>query len=398
MEESIKPLKKELNEFSEIVDLIYQGAVDPFAWSSIVPKLAEYMECSKAMLFTPTTFVDQGGFYFNHGISEITMDLWRTRYQPMDVWLSNGIANNCYFEGNTFIGEEIVPREELITTLWYQEFLNKIGIGQVIANVIFGVDSKLPPLTSFSFFRSLEEKTFGANDKYKSSLILPHVSRALGVMMRLRNAECQNATTLTALDRLNQGIMLLDEKGQVSFVNIAALKMLNQNDGLSLRSANGKTDHSVLFSTKANTQKEIDIAIQEVINPQILRTQHFSKKVIVKDKHGKLTFSLNFSHLPSENSFAITHLPPKAIVFISDQNAPLNVNQELLRNVYGLTKAELQLIQDICHGNNIEEIIKTTRVSNNTIKTHLKHIYSKTNTHSRVELLRLLVSFNENQS
>lgn len=388
-------VKKELDAFSQVVDLIYKGAVDPFAWNNIVPALADYMESSKAMLFTPTTFVDQGGFYFNHGITETAMDLWRTRYQPMDVWLSNGLAKNCFVEGNTFLGEELVPRDELVNSVWYKEFLSQIGIGQLIANVVFGTDSKLPSFTSFSFFRSLEEKTFDVKDKYKSSLILPHVSRALGVMVRLRNAECQNATTLTALDRLNQGILLLNENGEVSFINKAALQILYQDNGLSLKSGNGNTDQAMLYASKANVQEKLDRAIQEVIKPDITIARHFSKTVVIENAKGKQTYTLNFSPLPPVNSFAVSLHPPKAIVFISDQNSPLKVNKELLKKVYGLTRTEIQVVIEIISGKTIEEISKNTQVSANTTKTHLKHIYSKTSTNSRVELIRLLIGISE---
>ena len=382
----------ELAHFSNVVELIYKGAVDPYAWNKTIPALANYMEASKAMLFTPTVFTDNGGFYFNHGIPETAMELWRTRYQPMDIWLAGILGSNYMVEGSTFTGEEIVPREELVQSVWYREFLSRFDIGQLLSNTIFGADSSLPHYTSFGLFRSLNEKTFDSIDKYKSSLLVPHISRALGVMVRLRNAECQLATSFTALDRLNQGILLLGGNGEITFCNKAACRILQREDGLRLQTVRGRDDHARLVAAIPYFQERLDAAIREVVMPDIVSTQHFSRAVLVERPSGRTSYTLNFSPLPPVNDFAVSVQPPKAIAFICDHCAPLEINRQLLKAAYGLTRAEIDAAEMISTGQTLEEISGENEISVNTLKTHLQHIYSKTNTNNRAELVRMLIN------
>lgn len=389
-----KTTQIELAQFSNVVDLIYQGAVDPYAWNATIPALADYMQASKAMLFTPTAFANNngghGGFYFNHAIPETAMELWRTRYQAEDIWLSGGIANNCMNEGCVWIGEEVAPLQKLIGTVWYQEFLSRIDIGQVLVNVVFGVGKPPQHLTVLSLFRSLDEATFDAMDKYKSSLLLPHISRALGVLVRLRNAECELATSFTALDKLRQGVLLFGEHGEITFCNKAALRILQQEDGLRLQSLNG-SGHSQLHAANPHVQQMLNAAINEVVKPEIAKVQHFSKAVVVERPSGKTCIMLNFSPMPPVNDFAVSVHPSKAIAFIGDGNANVPICHELLQSAYGLTKAEIHVAEMILTGHTLEEISVAQSKGINTLKTHLQHIYDKTNTHNRVGLVKMLI-------
>lgn len=254
------------------------------------------------------------------------------------------------------------------------------------------------PDLAIGLFRSLNEKTFDSIDKYKASLLLPHISRALGVMVCLRNAECQLATGFTTLDRLHQGILLIGENGEVTFCNKAVCRILQREDGLRLQTVRGRGDSARLVAAKAYVQKRLDAAIREVVLPDIVSAQHFSKAVLVERLSGRASYTLNFSPLPPVNNFAVSVQPPKAIAFICGHNAPLEINRELLKTAYGLTRAEIGAAEMISTGQTLEEISGENEISVNTLKTHLQHIYSKTNTNNRAELVRMLISVSGGQS
>ena len=52
-------------------------------------------------------------------------------------------------------------------------------------------------------------------------LLVAHVSRAMGLMLRLETARVQNAALLASFDRLNFGVALLNEEMQVVHFNHA---------------------------------------------------------------------------------------------------------------------------------------------------------------------------------
>ncbi|WP_456375959.1 response regulator transcription factor, partial [Lutibacter sp.] len=55
---------------------------------------------------------------------------------------------------------------------------------------------------------------------------------------------------------------------------------------------------------------------------------------------------------------------------------------------FGLSKREIEVLQYISEGLSNDEISKKMFVSNNTIKTHIKHIYSKLDVKNRIQAIK----------
>ncbi len=79
-----------------------------------------------------------------------------------------------------------------------------------------------------------------------------------------------------------------------------------------------------------------------------------------------------------------------AIVIIIDLNQPTPAPEPLLKTLYGLTTKECQLVSALLNGQTIDDYGEAHHVSANTVRTHLKSIYRKTNTNRQVDLVRLL--------
>ncbi len=79
-----------------------------------------------------------------------------------------------------------------------------------------------------------------------------------------------------------------------------------------------------------------------------------------------------------------------AIVMIIDPNQPTPAPEPLLKSLYGLTTKECCLVSALLNGQTIDEYCESCHVSANTVRTHLKSIYRKTNTNRQVDLVRLL--------
>jgi DNA-binding CsgD family transcriptional regulator len=62
---------------------------------------------------------------------------------------------------------------------------------------------------------------------------------------------------------------------------------------------------------------------------------------------------------------------------------------QLLRRVYGLTNAEVDVALRVLRGDGLKPICAELSLSMATVKTHLQHIFDKTETHRRAELVRL---------
>src|SRR5262249_1175829 len=57
---------------------------------------------------------------------------------------------------------------------------------------------------------------------------------------------------------------------------------------------------------------------------------------------------------------------------------------------YGLSPAEERLVQLLASGNGLFEAARELGISNNTARTHMRHVYGKVHVHRQADLMRLL--------
>jgi len=384
----------ELAILSELIDTIYQGATEPDRWNNVLPAIANWLNAPKGLLFTPQHPIDQGGFYFSHALPDMMMQLWATKYHAKDVWAIRGVERGLITEGNVILGDEdLIPQEEFLRTEVYQELLSKVDIVHLLSSIVFGNGSPANiPWAVCALYRGLKEPKFTSFEKERFAIIVPHISRALGVMMRLKDMGLKVASSLSALDRLGSSVLLFGERGQVTFANKMALRLLEEQDGLRLKHAFGNSSFGDIIAGDKNAQLALVAAIRNAVSPNILNTGHFSRAVRIPRPSGRVDYLINFSSLASSNDFASGSDSPRAIAFITDSAAPVRLDAEILKRTYGLTPAEIRLMEAMAECLTLEEAADRFGVSRGTVKTQLLNVYGKTNTNSRAKLIRLIMS------
>ncbi len=83
------------------------------------------------------------------------------------------------------------------------------------------------------------------------------------------------------------------------------------------------------------------------------------------------------------------------LMVLDEEHANLSLNSDLIAQ-YGFTRKEQNVLLSLIRGNGISEMAEELFVSENTIKSHLKSIYTKTNTKSQAAVISLILT-NESQ-
>jgi len=383
----------ELTRLSDLIGLIYEGATDPSRWTKdILPAISEYMEMSQCVIFTTLHTPQTGGYQFYYGIDQPNMDLYTNRYQQEDVWIHAGLERGVFFDGNVVIGEDMVPREQLLESKIYKEFFSKrLHMGQMLGGIIFGLDSTNSMPATCALMRGLDTPTLNEDDRNKMRLILPHISRSLGVMQRIRTAELTVASTLLALDRLSSGVLLVDGTGAVAFANRSAQRMLEDGDGLRLRKLAHGAGLGDLIAEDAMANKAIGAAIRATLNRDPYDTPHFSNCVTVARTSGAASYTLQFSALGDHSEFGGDVGAYAAIVFIADGAQAVEIDPALLQNAYGLTPAEAKVAVALVESGTAEQVADVLGTSPNTVRTQIKQIYAKLGVDTRARFVKLLL-------
>ncbi|MBF4990383.1 helix-turn-helix transcriptional regulator [Methylophilus sp. QUAN] len=373
-------------QYLELVGEIYDAALKPEKWPEILQKLGQFMQSSKAVLFTNLHLPSQGGFYFTWGIPQAVTQQYVDHYQPHDVWTQVGIQKEIFYEGKVTLGTELVPHQQFLESKIWRELLVQADMARLCTGVVFGIDNQYAMPVGVSLFRGVNDPSFDEQDRQKLQRLLRHFSRALGVMFQLRDADLQIAASRTALDGLRSGVILLNANSEILLANQAAQRILQSQDGLTT------SEKNTLTTNCAETQSAIEQILQTCLQHDLMEVPHFSQSIAINRTSGKAAYKLFFSRLPEHHDFVAVPSTHHAMLFITDTEQPLKLSVELLKTTYGLTDAEVKLAQQCLVNDSMPALTTALNLSENTIKTQLASIYQKCGIHHRAELMKVLMA------
>lgn len=380
----------ERSQALDLIGRIYDGTFKPEIWPGVVRDIVGYVGGSKGLLFTSFDAPKDGGFTFPHVIPESAMQQWADHFIEHDVWTQAGIAKGLIKSGNVSLGTELVPEDEFLTSVLYRDFFRPLGVAQLCIGVIFGQDSADALPTVCSVYRDISEPRFSDIERQRMQVLIPHLSRALGVMYRLRDAELKRAATLAALDRLSGSVILLDSRGCVLHANPAARRILTERDGLALSGL--RDGERRLAASDMRTQTALENAVRDCLRPDALQVPHFARGVPVPRPSGDLDYALQFAPLNGAEGFRTAEGDARAIVFVADPAERLQLDPALLKRIFRLTPAEIRLLEEIVAGATMGAAALSLGISENTARSQLKKVFERTGTNRQADLVRLLVS------
>ena len=180
----------------------------------------------------------------------------------------------------------------------------------------------------------------------------------------------------TILDKLDRGVLVMDSRGDVIDSNPLAARVLQGCDGISLRS--GRLSF---------TDPAIDKRMLQAI-----------AKYRAGNGYGHPVIAARVPCTCSEPCrILVVPVPPaedgRDIAFVALLYPPNGMNDmsvEVLRQVYNLTEAQAEVARSLYSGRSVEDTALALNLSLNTIRTHLKHIFTKCEVSSQAELLHML--------
>jgi DNA-binding CsgD family transcriptional regulator len=111
--------------------------------------------------------------------------------------------------------------------------------------------------------------------------------------------------------------------------------------------------------------------------------------VAIPRSDGRRPYVLRAIPISLDNGIDVT--PPTALVVIVDPELEPVPDSDALRRLYGLTKNEAKVALHVLDGKGLVPIADELEISLATVRTHLQHVFDKTDTHRQAELVRLLL-------
>jgi DNA-binding CsgD family transcriptional regulator len=220
--------------------------------------------------------------------------------------------------------------------------------------------------------------------KLMGSLVV-HLQQALRTQERLGALrQCQD-NFASVLDLIRHGVIVVGSGCRVSSLNSAAEAILTDGDGMHIRSGH-------LAATSPHAERELYRAVQRAVTED-------GSSVRCAD-------SFTWGRPSGKRHYVVQVLPlhragtdetlrqPMALILIIDPERDPEPPAPLLRRLYGLTSMEAQIALRIPQAD-LKQIAEELSISFATVRTHLQHVFDKTDTHRQAELVRLLLTLNQ---
>lgn len=373
---------------SGLVHQIYEASVHPERWNDAVAAIAASFGSTKGLLFTPYMAPQHGGLIFPYGISEATLQLWGSSYIDHDIWAKTVQMRQLWSDGAVWLDDEMVPRDEFLASRFYREFLSTIGIGRVCLGLVFDGAPGLTP-TSLSIFRDAHEPAFNKSDAQWMRLLISHVSRGLGLMQRLDTARLQRTSLLASFDRLSFGVALLGQNMQVLHLNEAAQTATRRRDGIVV-GANGQLDSKASQGRSQSLSHWLGAARDVPVTKQT----HFLDGFRVDRSNGE-QYVVQCAPVSATSGWAAQSEEVRFVVFITDPAALNLPSVASLVKLFGLTEKQAKVALEFVTGATYRVAARRQRISEETVRSHVKAIYLKTRVNRQADLVRLVLSLSQ---
>ncbi len=222
------------------------------------------------------------------------------------------------------------------------------------------------------------------------SVLSPHLSRALGLYVRLQRQETQKAIYESSLDHLALGCLMLDGQAKVLCANQAAQDIINQSSGLAI------AQQQLILHDK-HTQHELNQAVSHAMSIQALPNNNDDERLLrVRLADGMLLGVLVapaplIAHYQGKRA-------PKVIIYLAELgDARVTGSVEKYEStgasvarLFGLTPQEGKLALLLAAGRTITEASEQLGVAVSAARNYSKSIYAKLDIRGQSDLVRLV--------
>ncbi len=364
---------------TQLIEEIYEAASDESLWGGMLSRLSGSFGASKSVLIRHDFSAGSGSRIYESSPDPYYAGLYTTRFAADNPWLREQIL---YRPGQVFRSEAILPARDLVRTAFYQDYLRP----QDCLHRLCGVLERAGSRAAFiSIHRAPGAQPFGSLEEGLLARLLPHVQRTLQLHRHILHYREKAEAFFDVLNRVPLAVFLVDREGTPLILNRLAEKLLGRNDGLGL--ALGR-----LRAAARADDDRVKRLIAEAAATTAGDGENAGGYVAVSRPSGGHPLVLFISPLARTLAREVgERIGVAAIVAKHPDSRPTGATRQFA-DAYRLTPAEARLVALILDGCRLLEATRQLGISKNTARSHMKHIYGKTDTQSQADLIRLYAS------
>ena len=366
----------EARRVSELISAIYDAALDHTLWEGAIERVTRFVEGEGAGLF----FKDVGAQHVfvphSFGVQwPLPVNLFRQIY-PVYVGHFQGEIEQLISI------RELIPFDQLMQTGFYEEWVRPRRLVDFVSAVL---DKSATSAAIFGLFRHERHGPADGAVRYRLSLVVPHLRRAVLIaqMFDLRLAE--SASLAETLDALSVCMFLVGDDRRIVHANAAGWSLLEANDVV--RAASGR-----MFACDARDDRAL-------------------RAVLIASGQGDAALGTAGTAMPltgtSGNRYVAHALPltsgarriagvtggAAAALFVRPAELAVSSRSELVAKTFKLTPTELRVLLAIVDVGGIPEVATALGVAESTVRTHVGRLFEKTGASRQADLVKLVAGY-----
>jgi DNA-binding CsgD family transcriptional regulator len=365
-----------LARYAEVVDAIYDCAIDPERWNVALPKIIAITEGLIASIHFIDFSNQRAAIGYHVGTEQPYIDGILSTYGQ--IWaMEAGVAG--WEVARPMHLRDVVRLEEHHRGRFYREWVAPQGQGDYVGMVALREGPRIAKMTNA---RQASQGDYPAESLEMFRQLAPHICRAAKISDALSLKSLQSSTLEATLQQLACGVFLVDFAGHVVFSNAAGERLLRDATSLALR------EHR-LAPKDAAAADRLGAALAEAVHGgNGMPSGGYAVALPTPGGHGHIATVLPLvrgERQPLSRPFAAA-----AAVFVQDPSLVLPVPGQAFAQLYHLTPAELRIVLAMVAGLRPQDAADVLGLSLQTVKTHLASVFQKTGTTGQGELMALL--------
>jgi DNA-binding CsgD family transcriptional regulator len=364
----------------DLVSAVYDGAADPAGWIRALQLIQRTLDLGNIVIASRDIPRHHISLLYSAGFDRSALDAYES------VWGTKDPSARCLVR--LPIGKAAATNFHYSDQAWSRiEYVREFSIPHgTFHQMGVGLHRNTSHFQCFGCARAGSSGPYSIAQARALELLAPHIQRALLLRQKLACLDEESTLMARVLDRIRAGIVMLDQDARIVFANKTAETLLSE--GNAIGSSGGKILLKHLYGGS-----QLHRLIHETIETGTGNGNSAGGSTVLLDHmSGERILAEVIPFSSYRKTLDFTSSQVCSLVFLRRVADPAGPSSDQLRIQYGLTPAEARLAHALVDGHRPLEFAKTHGISKHTVRTQLRSVLAKTDTHRQVELVRLLTA------
>ena len=366
-------------QVSSLIGGIYDAALDPGLWPAALQRIGRFVGGPATALYAKDTVRKTGNVFYVHGVEPDFMQSYFDKYVALDPFTTT----RFFFPVEQVIStKDIMTHEEFRATRFFKEWAQPQGWSDFVSA---SLEKSSTTYAECGVFWHERHGVADGNARRRMNMLIAHIRRAVLIGNVIEHHKLKAAAFADVLDGIAAALILVDSAGRIVHANAQALSLLSTETVI--RGSGGRLSaidpeaahqlHDIFMSAKSG---DAAVGTNGIAVPLVARDgERYVAHVLPLTSGARRQAGVAYSAV--------------AAVFVRKAALELPHPLETIAATFKLTPAEMRVLMMIVQLGGVSEVAPVLGVSETTVKTHLQHIFAKTNAGRQADLVKLVAGY-----